>query len=111
MRQQLRNRINEDSDIKKIKYLTEQQISELYQPPTDHQYVPHFYTTRTGLECRRYFCEVYGPLAKSNLKTGSPNVKYTGALQRQLDWIAGTTLPDALTRSHEAMMYYSDHKH
>ncbi|CAH8584486.1 hypothetical protein MS3_00010883 [Schistosoma haematobium] len=104
-----RSTINTDESY--IAYLTEQQISELYQPPTDHQYIPHFYTTRTGLECRRYFCEVCGPLAKSNLKTGSPNVKYTGALQRQLDWIAGTTLPDALTRSHEAMMYYSDHKH
>ncbi|TNN14287.1 hypothetical protein EWB00_002266 [Schistosoma japonicum] len=95
-----------------IAYLTERQVGESYQSIKDHQCIPHsipyFYTTRTGLECRRYYCQVCGPLATSNLKTGSLNVKYAGALQRQLDWIAGTTLPDSLTRSREAMTYYSD---
>ncbi|CAH8583799.1 unnamed protein product [Schistosoma rodhaini] len=104
-----RSTINRDESY--LGYLTERQIGELYQLPTDHQSVPHFYTTQTGLECRRYFCEVCGPLARSNLKTGSTNIKHAGALQRQLDWIAGTTLPDALTRSREAMIYYGDHKH
>ncbi|KAK4470957.1 hypothetical protein MN116_006463 [Schistosoma mekongi] len=100
-----------NSDEAYIAYLTERQVGELYQSIQDHQCIPHsipyFYTTGTGLECRRYYCQVCGPLARSNLKNGSVNIKHAGVLQRQLDWITGTTLPDALTRSREAMAYYN----
>ncbi|CAH8589931.1 unnamed protein product [Heterobilharzia americana] len=94
-----------NSDEAYLAYLTQGQIDELYQSHEDHRCVPppppQFYTTRTGLECRRYFCQVCGPLAKTNLKTGPSCVKNIGTLQRRLDWITGTTLPDALTRSRE----------
>ncbi|CAH8526236.1 unnamed protein product [Schistosoma turkestanicum] len=94
-----------------VAYLTDGEIDDLHQSITCPQCIPNFYTTRTGLECRRHFCEVCGRLAKSNLKTGPLNVKYAGVLQRQSDWISSTTMPDALKQSRDAMIYYSKYKH
>ncbi|CAH8853033.1 unnamed protein product [Trichobilharzia szidati] len=100
-----------DSEEAYTAYLSGQQVDELYRSKEDHQCIPppppQFYTTRSGLTCRRYYCQVCGPLARTNLKTGPACIKYIGKLQRQMDWISGTTLPDALTRSREAMVRHS----
>nr|CAH8857827.1 unnamed protein product [Trichobilharzia regenti] len=100
-----------DSEEAYSAYLSGQQVDELYQFNSDQcrplPPPPQFYTTRSGLTCRRYYCQVCGPLARTNLKTGPACIKYIGKLQRQMDWISGTTLPDALTRSREAMLHHS----
>ena len=57
-----------------------------------------FYTTRTGMESRRMFDAVNGELHRTHTSHG----------QRVLEFITGTTLPDALARSREA--YIADEK-
>ena len=51
-----------------------------------------YYTTRSELECRRFFCSVCGEMHPANVHHG----------QRVMEWITGTTLPDALSNASEA---------
>lgn len=67
-------------------------LIEYYEPTT------LFYTTRTGMESRRFFDAVNGELHPTHSSHG----------QRVLEYITGTSLPDALARSREA--YIIDEK-
>ncbi|KAA3681987.1 uncharacterized protein DEA37_0002199 [Paragonimus westermani] len=85
------------------------QILEVYQLVRDQYHrqppAPQFYGTRTGMTCRRYFCSVCGSLSNGNLHCGDIWTRETGHLQRKLDWITGTTLPDALIRAQQNTSY------
>ncbi|GAA51118.1 hypothetical protein CSKR_109125 [Clonorchis sinensis] len=89
-------------------YLTESEIAKVYRlirggakPPlsTAPPPPPQFYGTCYGRKCRRYFCTVCGSLATTNLH-GGHGQKY-GREQRAVDWLSGTTLPDAITRAQQ----------
>ncbi|KAF5405862.1 hypothetical protein PHET_00584 [Paragonimus heterotremus] len=90
-------------------YLTNRQISEVYKLVRDQYHrqppAPQFYGTRTGMTCRRYLCNVCGPLSNGNLHCGDIRTRETGRLQRKLEWITGTTLPDALIRARQNSSY------
>ncbi|KER30767.1 hypothetical protein T265_02909 [Opisthorchis viverrini] len=60
---------------------------------------PQFYGTCYGRKCRRYFCTVCGSLATTNLHSGQG--QNYGREQRAVDWLSGTTLPDAITRAQQ----------
>ncbi|VDP79792.1 unnamed protein product [Echinostoma caproni] len=69
-----------------------------YPPP------PQFYTTNTGMTCRRHFCAVCGSQASANRCHGPTAVLVDGQQQRSMEWITGITLPDALSRARTAKL-------
>ncbi|KAA0184488.1 hypothetical protein FBUS_10781, partial [Fasciolopsis buskii] len=71
---------------------------------------PQFYTTNSGMKCRRYCCAVCGPKALVNWCHGTPTQLAAGREQRRLEWITGTTLPDSLSRARTAQLIRDDYR-
>ncbi|TGZ68603.1 hypothetical protein CRM22_004169 [Opisthorchis felineus] len=87
-------------------YLTEQEIAKVFRlirdgakPSLSTAPPPQFYGTGCGRKCRRYFCTVCGSLATTNVHSGQG--QQFGREQRAVDWLSGTTLPDAMTRAQQ----------
>ncbi|THD28750.1 hypothetical protein D915_000385 [Fasciola hepatica] len=97
-------------------YLSRGEVDDLYSKlrdrATNHSSLlappPQFYTTNSGMKCCRYCCSVCGPKAKVNWCHGAPAQLAAGHEQRNLEWISGTTLPDALSRARTAQMIRDD---
>ncbi|PAA61838.1 hypothetical protein BOX15_Mlig022973g1 [Macrostomum lignano] len=60
---------------------------EFYGPPKSL-----FYTTSSGMQCKRYYCSTCGPLHRVQQCSS----------QRTMEYMNGTTLPDALWKSRQA---------